>query len=395
MKKISLLIVSVFIIISLSACTKLQSQKLTLDVDYDGKSFVDDGIGEITVYKYNDGDTVFFGTSDNYFKVRFLGVDTPETVGDIEPFGKAASNFTYERLSKAKKIVGESEVVGEPASYDQYGRYLGYIWYIPENSDNFVNLNLELVEAGYSKYQAVDKYDDYFKKAATYAEKNKLGIWSGEDSTFSKEVTEVSLKELSTNFDKYLNKRVKFTGYVTKIYQEVDDTGMSVIVEDVIDGVKYQVPVYKHTISDAIYYVGNKSEFIGYATDLYGLKRITGVTLEGRDTVYSKVLQKGYFLQFGIDVGVTKDSDNHIYSKIKIVDIVIDSSKVLIKGLATRYNHNVDVTIEIENVSECNLKIGDYITAFGYSNEAVDKNTESVSIIVNSIADLTLVEATK
>lgn len=395
MKNKILILLTFGFLFLISACTKMQSQELKLTIDYNQKDFITDGIGELQVYKYNDGDTVFFGDSANYFKIRFLGVDTPETVGDLEPFGKEASKFTYDRLSTAKKIVGESEEVGSPATFDQYGRYLGYIWYIPANGDDFVNLNLELVEAGYSKYQAIDKYDDYFQKAAAYAEKKKLGIWSGEDPNFSKEIIEVDIKELATNFDKYLNKRVKFSGYVTRMYQEVDDTGYSIMVEDIVDGVKYQVPIYKHTMSDEVYYVGNKSEFIGYATDLYGLKRITGITLEGRDEEYSKVLQSGYYLQFGIDVGVAKDSDNHIYSQIEVVNITSDSTGIKIYGKSKRYNHDVDVTLEVISDESLNINIGDIITAFGYSNTSVDKNTTNVVVRVNSLTDLTLVEATK
>ena len=58
-----------------------------------------------------------------------LAIDTPETkhpsIGE-EPWGKEASNFTCEKLKKAKKI----EIEYDPNSdkTDKYDRILGWIW---------------------------------------------------------------------------------------------------------------------------------------------------------------------------------------------------------------------------------------------------------------------------
>ena len=54
-------------------------------------------------------------TSDGSFgefgvvKARFLGIDTPESTGTIEPWGKASSAYAKEVLYSAYSIVLEAE----------------------------------------------------------------------------------------------------------------------------------------------------------------------------------------------------------------------------------------------------------------------------------------------
>ena len=67
---------------------------------------------EVTVAAYVDGDTVHFSVPESVdpsgvLKARFIGVDTPESTGKIEEYGKKAAGFTKERLSDARSIVIE------------------------------------------------------------------------------------------------------------------------------------------------------------------------------------------------------------------------------------------------------------------------------------------------
>lgn len=78
-----------------------------LEVDYKGKSFIDDGIGIVKLSRCVDGDTARFidpnsKTETSAFPVRFLGVDTPESTFRTDPWGKKASKFTEEKLENAK-----------------------------------------------------------------------------------------------------------------------------------------------------------------------------------------------------------------------------------------------------------------------------------------------------
>ena len=71
-------------------------------VDYAGQAVLnrngDSQTIEVTVKAFIDGDTTHFNVqgwgTDNVFKARYAAVNTPESTGDVEPWGKKASNFT-------------------------------------------------------------------------------------------------------------------------------------------------------------------------------------------------------------------------------------------------------------------------------------------------------------
>lgn len=145
--------------------------KLEMGFDWVGKSFINDGIGQVELLYISDGDTAWFRdiyTKDE-FKVRFLGVDTPETHAGEDPWGMAASRYTENRLKNAHTIVVESELnVGltySKPTTDTYGRYLGFVWV------DGVLLNLELVEMAYTNStiastKCPDIYKEYFLEAS-------------------------------------------------------------------------------------------------------------------------------------------------------------------------------------------------------------------------------------
>ena len=118
------------------------SQNVKLDVDYIGKSFINDGIGEVTLVSPTDGDTARFKDviTGETFRLRFLGIDTPESTFDKDPWGKAASDYAKQRLQAAKTIVLEAE----GSRNDMYGRSLGWVWLDGEL------YNLQVVEEAYS-----------------------------------------------------------------------------------------------------------------------------------------------------------------------------------------------------------------------------------------------------
>ena len=58
---------------------------------------------EVTVHAYIDGDTTHFNVPETVMpggvlKARYLAINTPESTGKIEPWGKTASNYTKEPL---------------------------------------------------------------------------------------------------------------------------------------------------------------------------------------------------------------------------------------------------------------------------------------------------------
>jgi endonuclease YncB( thermonuclease family) len=142
---------------------------------------------------YVDGDTTHFTTYNGLYtvKVRYLGVDTPESTSEIEVWGKSASKFNKSKLSAAKHIIVQSAgcaKTGEKAvaDIDGYQRSLAYVWYTdvatPTKND-FRNLNLELVYEGYSLFSGSrsdmeESFYDAFTKANDIARTYKKHMFS-------------------------------------------------------------------------------------------------------------------------------------------------------------------------------------------------------------------------
>ena len=147
---------------------------------------------EVTVKTFVDGDTAHFYVSEalhetGVLKGRFLGINTPESTGKIEEYGKAASRFTREKLSAATSIIIESET--EKWSRDTTGdRYLVWVWYKTEADQEYRNLNLEILQNGLAiaNSTASNRYGSLCMSALNQAKAHKLMLFSGKpdpDST--------------------------------------------------------------------------------------------------------------------------------------------------------------------------------------------------------------------
>lgn len=139
--------------------TSTLSKTLEMDFEWEGKSFIQDGVGEVRLVYGTDGDTATFEDviTGQTFRLRFLGIDTPEVYAGEDPWGLAASRYTKARLNQAKTIVLEAE----GARTETYGRYLGFVWV------DGVLLNLEIIEQGYSNSTlSKSKYKDIFMEAS-------------------------------------------------------------------------------------------------------------------------------------------------------------------------------------------------------------------------------------
>lgn len=169
-----------------------------------------------------DGDTSHFIVpksfdSNGVVKARYLAIDTPESTGQIEEWGKAASNFTKSKLSTAAAIIIESD--DDSWNFDGNGRYLVWVWYKPTEDAEYRNLNIELLQNGLagSSKSAEGRYGETAVAAIYQASLEKLYVHSGEkDPDFPyDEAASVTIKELRTNPETYLNNRVAFEGMVT------------------------------------------------------------------------------------------------------------------------------------------------------------------------------------
>ena len=130
-----------------------------------------------TVVSVVDGDTIKL---DNGKTVRYIGIDTPETVDPRRPdgcFGKEASDYN-KRLVQGMQVLLEKDV----SQTDRYGRLLRYV-YLPavSGSNSGEMVNELLVKNGYahsSTYPPDVKYQDLFTTAESQARENNLGLWN-------------------------------------------------------------------------------------------------------------------------------------------------------------------------------------------------------------------------
>ena len=226
---------------------------------------------EVTVKSFVDGDTSYFNvpeemSSTGNIKVRYLAIDTPETSGKVEEYGKKASDFTRGKLEKASSVILESD--DSEWHIDSTGtRYLAWIWYRENEEEPYRNLNIEILQNGlaFGSSSANNRYGDTCMAALNFAKENKLNVFSGEKDPdfFYGDAIELTLKELRANIEEYNGKKVAFNGVVTKrngngVYVESYDADL-----DMYNGMYVY---YGFTLADEgldILSVGNEVRVVG------------------------------------------------------------------------------------------------------------------------------------
>jgi micrococcal nuclease len=128
-------------------------------------------IEEVVVGRVIDGDTIELTDGR---RVRYIGVDSPETVDPRRPvscFGKEAS-AENSRLVAGKTVQLERDV----SDADKYQRLLRYVYV------DGVFINEYLVQHGFARvatYPPDVKYTELFVKAEQTARQENLGLWKG------------------------------------------------------------------------------------------------------------------------------------------------------------------------------------------------------------------------
>ncbi len=117
------------------------------------------------VQKVSDGDTITVLTpeGDRKYKIRFYGIDAPES---SQPFGEESGK------ALAKMIDGKFVTV-KVSNVDQYQRHVGKVYC----GDLYVNL--EMVKQGMAWHYAQYAPKDYeIQSAQQTAQRSGLGLWS-------------------------------------------------------------------------------------------------------------------------------------------------------------------------------------------------------------------------
>jgi len=121
-----------------------------------------------------DGDTakVFVNGQDEY--VRYIGIDTPESVKEgapVECYGKEASRYNEQLLARNPQV----RLVFDREKRDQYGRLLAYVYSGP------ILLQSELLRGGYATTLEIPPNTskaDQFAELESEAREAGRGLWS-------------------------------------------------------------------------------------------------------------------------------------------------------------------------------------------------------------------------
>jgi micrococcal nuclease len=127
---------------------------------------------EATVLRVVDGDTIEVSLDGEEEDVRYIGVDTPESVKPDTPvqcYAKRASHFN-ESLVAGRRV----ELVLDAERRDVYGRLLAYVYV----GKRFVNA--ALVRRGYARTLTIppnDRYAGLFDRLERAAGDAGRGLW--------------------------------------------------------------------------------------------------------------------------------------------------------------------------------------------------------------------------
>jgi endonuclease YncB( thermonuclease family) len=128
---------------------------------------------EAQVTNVVDGDTIDVLIDGQEYRVRYIGIDTPETVHPTlgeERYGSEASDYN-KSLVLGQRVFLEKDV----SETDQYGRLLRYVWL-----DEVTMVNALLVAEGYAQVTTFPpdvKHVNLFLELERVAREDALGLW--------------------------------------------------------------------------------------------------------------------------------------------------------------------------------------------------------------------------
>lgn len=188
---------------------------------------------EFPVKSIVDGDTIEL---ENGTKVRYIGIDTPETrikqddgTWSYQPQAYAERSKEFNRnLVEGKKVRLEYDMVQK----DKYNRDLAYVF----AGNTFVNA--ELIRQGYALLFTIPpnvKYIDLFTELQKEARENKRGLWS--------EINEEPV--LPEDAHDYAGKVIYIQGKVLDVYE-----GRNIVILNFGKGKKdFKAVIFKNNLT--------------------------------------------------------------------------------------------------------------------------------------------------
>jgi micrococcal nuclease len=132
-----------------------------------------------TVVNVHDGDTLTIQSGNDRYKVRFLGVDTPE----VDYFGHsqgAPADVARDFVAGLVPVGSNVTVLYDDNGYDKHSRVLGRVMY-----DN-MEVNLEILKSGWGYMYFIYPFDKGLIAAYSAASKsavdNQRGLFSSQYS---------------------------------------------------------------------------------------------------------------------------------------------------------------------------------------------------------------------
>ncbi|MDP9483168.1 MAG: thermonuclease family protein [Chloroflexota bacterium] len=123
-----------------------------------------------------DGDTIVVRLGGQDRRLRYIGIDTPETVkpdSPIEWLGREASEANR-ALVEGRTVVLERDV----SETDRFGRLLRYVWLA--DGGHWTLVQLELVYRGFAQIETDPpdvRYAERFGAAQRSARDAGMGLW--------------------------------------------------------------------------------------------------------------------------------------------------------------------------------------------------------------------------
>ena len=386
------LTLTLLVLLILSSCATVQ-EEASADEHTDYASALSFSMGSetvkcaVTVRTFIDGDTTHFSVPsevipDGVLKARFLAVNTPESTGKIEEWGKRAALYTKEKLSGAESIWIESDT--SSWNLDSTGdRHLVWVWYRTGTDEEYRCLNLELLQEGLAlpSSSANNRYGSYCMAAIDQAKREKLCVWSGEKDPdfFYGDAVELTLAELRAHIADYNGVKVAFEGNITI------NSGNTVYSEDVDPetGCVFAIPVYYGFSMNGsgldILSVGNRVRIVGTVQYYEGGEswQVSGLKyrqMRPDDPSNIKLVRKGVdpvWRDVSLEELLTEEvsvgddgvtfllSQAVLASTVTVRDLLVNDTYVsgdVLTLVCTSGDFETEIRVEARGVSEADLK---------------------------------------